>query len=280
MVNVEPLTLNIDTSDAIGESTLAGEAASNSALSAMNPVLYGAFLSYAIYCVAEIVAAAETPAAGLSWRDALLRLIIGLTMLVFLVKDFGEVLKIDRECPHRRVTRYLTEVAAVLFYAVSFGLVRTGTYFSVLSFAVAIFLGGLWCNALQVERKRDISNVATLARTLRGLHYFGAGLCILQVVIFSIFAPVRIISVDRALTFAVLMFIWLVTYEYEVNYHCGPYTGIYTVNYVVTPRRLARWKEKKQARVDAAAKKRATYDAERAGRYLRPKNHDNTKGDL
>jgi hypothetical protein len=254
---------------------------SNECLSELNPVLYDALLAFAVFCVAEVFSLAETrDTRVLPWIEASPRVILLLAMLFFVVKDIGEVLKIDQKFPYRRVTRYGLEVLTVMLYGVSFGLARVGSYFAVVTFGLALFSGAAWCNALYVEGNTDPRNITTYAETLRALHYLGGLLCLLQFLTFGVFGPARLLSPMRSLAFAAILSAWIVFYEVQLRFRCGVLVGEYSVDFIVTPRRIRRWKRWRSARTRKAQVNRDLAEKARRERFIRPDNGvDEQEGD-
>lgn len=243
----------------------AAESEANAALSAMNPILYGALLSYAVYCVAEVVATVETQDATstLSWSGAENRLAIAVAMLLFLIKDTGEVLKIDRLAPCRRATRYTLELWVVLSYAVSFGLIRVGSYLSLAAYGLALGLGGLWANSFKNEMAAgdDRLRLRTFGKSLRGLHYLGSLICGAQVFIASRHGQIHVLSPLRACIFALSLVLWMLTYEFELAYRCGPAVRLYTINFVFSWRWIEQQHQCMRHRAEVAR-------SQRTGNYI------------
>jgi hypothetical protein len=202
------------------------------------------------------------------------------TCNAFLRREIGEVLKIDQKFPYRRVTRYGLEVLTVMLYGVSFGLARVGSYFAVVTFGLALFSGAAWCNALYVEGNTDPRNITTYAETLRALHYLGGLLCLLQFLTFGVFGPARLLSPMRSLAFAAILSAWIVFYEVQLRFRCGVLVGEYSVDFIVTPRRIRRWKRWRSARTRKAQVNRDLAEKARRERFIRPDNGvDEQEGD-
>src|SRR5574340_239626 len=153
----------------------------NARLSLMVPVVYGALLSYAMYVIAETFVryrgiapeSAFQVSELIDGEGATQRLLVFVAMLAFLVKDVGEVIKLDATFPLMKTHRYSLELVIALCYLTAFAQARYNSYLSIAFFALAILFGGVWCNQLRKEYRSHEWEIAPFAQTLRYLHYVG-----------------------------------------------------------------------------------------------------------
>jgi len=213
-------------------------------LSKVVSVVYGAVLSYALYALADsIVIHGIVEAMAQHWQlnivvDMCVRIMLFVPVLLFLVKHLGDVVMIETRFPAKRELRYLYEVVAASFYLCTFALLGRGSFFALFTFAVVLFVSGIWASEVRKEYRRHPCKISQLARTLRALNYIGCAIFLVLIGVIWFFRDqlkydqLPWVRARVAAGVVIVFFLWYVAYERVPRKLHGRFVRRYLLSYV------------------------------------------------
>lgn len=213
----------------------------NNELANIIPVVYGALLSYAMYIFAQMVISfssdfqkAENYQLKFNYvQEFGLLSLLYLPIFLFLVEDMGEIVKIGKSFPFRKPSRYASEIMVTFGFLSSFALISVKNCLSILTFAIALGFGGVWCNQLKQEYKSDCSGIDCVATTQRDLQLAGSFIFTFECVYFLITSNTIKLTTNAILTFCVTFIIWKFFYELYLRNRHSETIEEYSVNLLI-----------------------------------------------
>jgi hypothetical protein len=211
----------------------------NEKLFELIPVVYGAVLSYSLYVLAQIIIKLLNTALVVSiTADELIKLVnefinkfvVFSAIILFMMKDVGEIVKLSKDYPYTRSSRFIMEIIIACFYLMTFAFIEINSYFAIISFSVAIITGGLSQNKFKGEYLNSPSNIDALAQTQRFLHYLGGGVILFEAMIFLIKGYSYYLQWTSTLCFLSTFIFWIVGYDYWILREHGSSARHYLVN--------------------------------------------------
>jgi hypothetical protein len=220
----------------------------NAELAQVIPVVYGALLSYAMYVLAQLItevaryeeASGNGKKVGLSLTDFIPHAVLFFAFVFFLVEDLGEIIKLAKEFPFKRTSRYSHELIVCFFFLASFAFLAASSSLALVSFAFAVIWGGVWCNQLKEEYRGDESQIDLFAKTQRNLQYFGGALFLAESATFLIMRNSTKLDMHIAVCFGATYIFWLLLYALYPAYRHGEPVNAFLVNTIIPDRLVLR----------------------------------------
>lgn len=204
-------------------------------------VIYGAVFSYAFYVDAQIITNTfdflSSKNVGDPKRlpyisDYIEQILAASFITAYMLEDIGSMNKYHSQHHYKRCSLFMYEAAIAFLYLLTFSLVISNDFYSLLPFCLLIGVSGLWLNNFKEENDKD-STIQAYLKNQRDAYYILFAVLLFHFTFFTKYIDGMSFSFLNIGIFGIILFLFLVITPLQSAFKYGKLTMDFGVNAVL-----------------------------------------------